>query len=163
MNKTPKEGENAKAGPSKHTKKPARRPGDRDTACLSSDADFDQVLGLIDAAKTRARAAVNTTHIDLYWAIGEYIHKKIADDGWGAGTVAALAGAIRRHYPSLSGYSARNLCRMSQFFETYRDLSKLAPLVRHVVLDPEPAHHEPLQARGRTRVLPAALPPREVG
>lgn len=131
MSKTPKKGEYAKAGPSKQTKKPARRPDDdRDAPRLPSDADFDQVLGLIDAAKTRALAVVNTTLIDLYWAIGEYISRKIADDGWGTGTVEALAGAIRRRHPTLSGYSARNLWRMSQFFETYRGRSKLAPLVR---------------------------------
>ena len=36
-----------------------------------SQADFDQVLTLIDAARTRAIAAVNTTLIELYWKIGE--------------------------------------------------------------------------------------------
>ena len=43
------------------------------------------MLSLIDSAKARAIAAVNTTLIDLYWSIGEYISRKIADEGWGQG------------------------------------------------------------------------------
>ena len=50
---------------------------------MRSQADFNQVLTLIDAARARAIAAVNTTLIDLYWKIGEYISRNIADEGWG--------------------------------------------------------------------------------
>jgi hypothetical protein len=94
-----------------------------------SPSDFDIVLGLIDAARTRAVAAVNTTLIELYWNIGEHISRKTAEEGWGQGTVEALAETIQRRYPGMTGYSARNLWRMSQFFETYRKQPKLSPLV----------------------------------
>jgi predicted nuclease of restriction endonuclease-like (RecB) superfamily len=94
--------------------------------------EFDVVLELIEAARTRAIAAVNIALIDLYWSLGEYINRKIAQDGWGKGTVDALAEAIRRRYPGMTGYSARNLWRMSQFFETYRNEPKLAALVREL-------------------------------
>lgn len=90
------------------------------------------MLALIDAARTRAVAAVNTTLIDLYWSIGEYISRKIADEDWGKGTVEALADHIQRRQPGRSGFSASNLWRMRQFFETYRDQPKLAPLVREL-------------------------------
>lgn len=99
------------------------------TASVAPQPDFDAVLQLIDSARTRAVAAVNTTLIDLYWSIGEFITRKIADDGWGKGTVSELAEHIRRKLPNLSGFSARNLWRMMQFFETYRDQPKLSPLV----------------------------------
>jgi predicted nuclease of restriction endonuclease-like (RecB) superfamily len=94
--------------------------------------EFEDVLKLIEAARTRAYAAVNTALIDLYWSLGEYINRKIAQDGWGKGTVDALAEAIRRRYPGMTGYSARNLWRMSQFFETYRNEPQLAALVREL-------------------------------
>jgi predicted nuclease of restriction endonuclease-like (RecB) superfamily len=94
-----------------------------------SQTDFDIVLGLIEAARTSAVAAVNTTLIELYWSIGEYISRKTADEGWGQGTVEALAETIQRRYPGMTGYSARNLWRMSQFFETYHHQPKLSPLV----------------------------------
>jgi predicted nuclease of restriction endonuclease-like (RecB) superfamily len=99
---------------------------------VPSQADFDEVLALIDSARTRAVAAVNTTLIDLYWSIGEYISRKIADEDWGKGTVEALADHIQRRQPGRNGFSASNLWRMRQFFETYRDQPKLAPLVREL-------------------------------
>jgi predicted nuclease of restriction endonuclease-like (RecB) superfamily len=95
-------------------------------------ADFDVVLEMIAAARTKAIAAVNTTLIDLYWNIGQYISRKIAVDGWGKGTVKVLAEAIQRRYPGASGYSAQNLWRMRQFFGTYRQESILSPLVREL-------------------------------
>ena len=58
--------------------------------------EFDRVLALIEAARTRAFAAINTALIDLYWSIGEHIAKKIANEGWGKGTVQELAEYIRR-------------------------------------------------------------------
>jgi predicted nuclease of restriction endonuclease-like (RecB) superfamily len=118
-------------------KSPPRTPASRPKAVPQSPidplhADFDVVLGFIDAARARAIAAVNTTLIDLYRSIGEFISVKIASDGWGKGTVAALAEAIRRRYPNSRGYSAQNLWRMRQFFESYRDQPKLSALLREL-------------------------------
>jgi predicted nuclease of restriction endonuclease-like (RecB) superfamily len=98
----------------------------------SSPADFDDVLRLIDAARGRAVAAVNKELIDLYWTIGEHISRKIADDGWGQGTVETLAEYIRRRQPNARGFSASNLWRMMQFFETYRGQPKLATGLREL-------------------------------
>jgi predicted nuclease of restriction endonuclease-like (RecB) superfamily len=94
--------------------------------------DFNVVLALIEAARTRAVTAVNTTLIDLYWNIGEYISGKIAAEEWGRRTVAALAETIQRRYPSVAGYSPQNLWRMRQFFETYRHQAKLSALLREL-------------------------------
>jgi predicted nuclease of restriction endonuclease-like (RecB) superfamily len=95
-----------------------------------SPAGFDEVLALIEATRSRVVTAVNTALIDLYWRIGQYISRKIAEEGWGQGTVAALAEYIRARRPNARGFSASNLWRMMQFYETYRGLPKLAPLVR---------------------------------
>jgi predicted nuclease of restriction endonuclease-like (RecB) superfamily len=57
---------------------------------------------------------------------------KTAEEGWGQGTVEALAETIRRRHPTITGYSVQNLWRMRQFFETYRDRPELSPLVREL-------------------------------
>lgn len=109
--------------------------GSRQEAGLFANAphaDFDSVLKLIESARTRAVAAVNTTLIELYWSIGEFLSGKIAQDGWGKGTVSALAEYIRHWQPNARGFSSQNLWRMRQFFETYRDQPKLSPLVREL-------------------------------
>jgi predicted nuclease of restriction endonuclease-like (RecB) superfamily len=98
----------------------------------TAQGDFGAVLRLIEAARTRAVAAVNTALIDLYWAIGEHISRKTTQEGWGKGTVEALSEAIQRQFPGMTGYSARNLWRMGQFFELYQHQPKLAPLVREL-------------------------------
>jgi hypothetical protein len=95
-----------------------------------SPAGFDEVLALIEATRSRVVTAVNTALIDLYRRIGQYISRKIAEEGRGQGTVAALAEYIRARWPNARGFSASNLWRMMQFYETYRGLPKLAPLVR---------------------------------
>ena len=52
------------------------RPGRRKTtikrpaAARGPHSGFDEVLSLIDSAKARAVAAVNTALIELYWNIG---------------------------------------------------------------------------------------------
>ncbi len=97
-----------------------------------AESDFDVVLALIEVARTRAVTAANTTLIDLYWKIGEYISRKIAAEQWGRRTVEALAVYIQRRRPGASGFSASNLWRMRQFFETYSGQPKLAPLVREL-------------------------------
>jgi predicted nuclease of restriction endonuclease-like (RecB) superfamily len=75
---------------------------------------------------------VNTALIELYWSIGQYISKKTAEEGWGQGTVGELAETIRRRYATMRGFSASNLWRMMQFYETYRELPKLAALLREL-------------------------------
>jgi predicted nuclease of restriction endonuclease-like (RecB) superfamily len=120
MSKTPKKKGNG------------RRGAESAKAKAPLQSDFDVVLGMIDAARMRAFSAVNTTLIELYWSIGEYISRKIADEDWGKGTVAALSEYIQRRQPGRAGFSASNLWRMRQFFETYRDETKLAPLVREL-------------------------------
>ena len=114
-------------------KPPAVRPKGADQPTTSPPpADFDVVLGLIDAARVRAVAVVNTEMIDLYWGIGEHISRRIAVGGWGEGTVEALAEYIRKRQPNVRGFSASNLWRMMQFHETYRDRPILAALLREL-------------------------------
>src|SRR5947209_8573738 len=101
--------------------KSKKKPKSPKTTALTapSPADFEDVLRLIDAARGRAVAAVNKELIDLYWNIGEHISRKIAAEGWGQGTVEALAEHIRRRQPSARGFSSQNLWRMRQFYDTY--------------------------------------------
>ncbi|MHB8900165.1 MAG: DUF1016 N-terminal domain-containing protein [Thermoguttaceae bacterium] len=95
-------------------------------------ADFDEVVKLIMAARSRAVATANTALIDLYWSVGAIITRKIADEGWGKATVETLAEHIQRSQPGATGFSASNLWRMMQFFGAYRDQPELATLLREL-------------------------------
>lgn len=96
------------------------------------ESAFQGVLDLIVAARCRAERAVNTAVIELYWSIGEYLSRKIGEDGWGKGTVVLLSEYIQHRQPGIRGYSSQNLWRMRQFYETYREQSDFSTLLREV-------------------------------
>jgi predicted nuclease of restriction endonuclease-like (RecB) superfamily len=99
------------------------------SARLPSPDDFDEVMQMIEAARVRAVAADNTTLIELYWALGEYIGRKIESAARGEGVVDQLAAHIARKRPGLRGNTRRNLFRMRQFHETYRGDEKVSALL----------------------------------
>src|ERR1700751_2326381 len=93
-------------------------------------AEFKEILGIIRAGRAKAFEAVNVALIETYWSIGEQLSRKVTEADWGKGIVKELADWLLTQGPDLKGFSASNLWRMKQFYEAYRDESKLAPLVR---------------------------------
>jgi predicted nuclease of restriction endonuclease-like (RecB) superfamily len=115
----------------RHT--PKRRTPALTTNSLTRDEPaFHEIVTLIQQARQRAFRAVNIGLIDLYWGIGERISRRVAADGWGKSTIASLAAYIRRRDLNARGFSAQNLWRMRQFYETWRVDKKLSPLAREL-------------------------------
>jgi predicted nuclease of restriction endonuclease-like (RecB) superfamily len=98
----------------------------------SANSDFESVMGLIVEARGRAEQAINIAVMDLYWSIGAYLSEKISEDGWGKNTVKELSEYIQTRQPGIRGYSPQNLWRMRQFFETYKDDTKLSTRLREI-------------------------------
>ena len=94
--------------------------------------DFENIIAIIERSKARAIRAVNAEMIEMYWQIGKYISEKAANNGWGKSVVQDFALFLKQEYPSVSGFSAQNIWRMKQFYETYKDNEKLSPLVREI-------------------------------
>ena len=80
---------------------------------------FAEVILLIKQSRFNAIKAVNTELINLYWNVGAYIHKQLANANWGEKTVDELADFIQKNHPDLKGFDRRGLYRMNQFYETY--------------------------------------------
>ncbi len=99
---------------------------------VSEPAAFEEIVRLIEQSRLQAVRAVNTTLIDLYWNVGEYISRKIQSDGWGKGTVQALSLFVQKMQPGIRGFSPQNIWRMRQFFETYRDEPILSTVLREL-------------------------------
>ena len=93
---------------------------------------FAEVVQMIQVARERTLSAVNTALIDLYWQVGKTISSRIASDGWGKGTVTALASYIQSRQPGVRGFSPQNLWRMRQFFDAYREQPELSTLLREL-------------------------------
>lgn len=101
---------------------------------------FDEVLAMIQGARQQAAQAVNTRLIELYWQVGAYISRKIENAEWGDAVVSQLAEHLAVTQPGLRGFTRRNLFRMRQFFEVYRDDEKVSavltqlPWTHHLII-----------------------------
>lgn len=102
------------------------------TTPLTPQDDFNEITQLIHAARQRAVQAVNTTLIELYWQVGQFISRKIEQAEWGDGVVAQLAEHLARTQPGLRGFTSRNLFRMRQFYEAYQGDEIASLLVRQL-------------------------------
>lgn len=96
------------------------------------DNQFTDIIQLIKQSRTNAIRAVNAELINLYWNIGEYISKKIEQAEWGHSVVTELAKHIQQNEPEIKGFSDKNIWRMKQFYETYKDFPKLSTLLREI-------------------------------
>ena len=69
----------------------------------------------IRAAQQRAALAVNHELVQLYWNIGRSILLNKTQHGWGAKVIKRISEDLRREFPEMKGFSARNLDYMCLF------------------------------------------------
>jgi predicted nuclease of restriction endonuclease-like (RecB) superfamily len=86
----------------------------------------------IRQAQFQALRAANAELVKLYWEIGESIHRKQQEVGWGKSVVENLAKDLQAEFPGRNGFSAQNLWLMRQFFAEYSVRPKLQPLVGEI-------------------------------
>ena len=86
----------------------------------------------IRRAQFQALRAANVELVNLYWELGESIHRKQEQVGWGKAVVKNLARDLQDEFPGRNGFSTQNLWFMRQFYAEYRDRPKLQPLVREI-------------------------------
>jgi len=75
----------------------------------------------IHSAQQRATLAVNRELVLLYWQIGRDILVRQAEQGWGAKVIDRLAHDLRTAFPTMKGFSPRNLKYMRAFAEAWPD------------------------------------------
>lgn len=64
------------------------------TTPLNPQPDFNEITQLIHAARQRAVLAVNTALIELYWQVGQFISRKIAQAEWVGTRVVVISYAV---------------------------------------------------------------------
>ena len=142
---------------SKSPKKTRQTPAAPRIADPPSQADFDEVVRMIEAAGPTL-AAVDQADQPLLE------HRRVHQppsrhQRWGKGTVEALARHIHRRQPNARLLRPKPLAHDAVLRDLPRP-AKTRTTVARIVLNPQPDHHEPLQARRGTRILPACLHPR---
>ena len=93
---------------------------------------FDEVISIIENARESAFRAVNRELINMYWDIGAYVSLRVSEGGWGKSVVKEFSDFIQSRYVGIRGFSASNIWRMKQFYETFNGNEKLATLSREL-------------------------------
>jgi predicted nuclease of restriction endonuclease-like (RecB) superfamily len=86
----------------------------------------------IRTAQYTALKAVNRELISLYWDIGKAIIERQKGETWGKSVVEQLAKDLRQEFPEMTGFSARNIWYMRDFYLAYCENEKLQPLVAEI-------------------------------
>ena len=83
------------------------------------ETQFAFVNSLIERYRSSAIAMVNTTALQMYWEIGQYISLQLKSARWGTKVVGDLADYLKRQNPRRRGLSKRNLYNMVKFYDVY--------------------------------------------
>jgi predicted nuclease of restriction endonuclease-like (RecB) superfamily len=102
-------------------------------ASAVSEALLGEIRALIESARQRSVAAVNSELTLLFWRVGQRIHTEVLAGeraGYGQEIVATLAAQLARDYGR--GFAEKNLRRMMQFAAAFADEPIVVTLSRQL-------------------------------
>lgn len=73
----------------------------------------------VKSAQLKTVVAANSQMLFLYWEIGNYIIQNQNQQGWGARIIDLLSADLRKEFPTIKGFSPRNMFYMRKFAETF--------------------------------------------
>ena len=85
----------------------------------SLNADFANVLDIIQGYRSKAIQTINHASVMTAWHVGAYVSNKIKNAQWGAKVVQQLAEYIHTQDPTLKGWSKVTIYRMVKLYDTY--------------------------------------------
>jgi hypothetical protein len=80
---------------------------------------LNEIKKKVQQAQLKTVIAANKHMLFLYWDMGNYILRHQHEKGWGAKIISLLAADLKKAFPSIKGFSSRNLLYMKQFAEVY--------------------------------------------
>lgn len=93
------------------------------------EADFSKIIMLIEKRKKNAYFKVNEEMILLYLDVGKFIFELQQRSKYGDKITIKASEFMKKNYPTIKGFTKRNIERMIQFYKTYKDDEIATPLV----------------------------------
>lgn len=93
------------------------------------DTNFNHLIEMIERRKNNAYRRVNEEMILLYLEVGKFLYELIENSNYGDKITTKAANFMKSNYPSMKGFTKRNIERMIQFYKTYKDDEIATPLV----------------------------------
>jgi hypothetical protein len=89
---------------------------------------FSVLNEAIRQARHNALKVINAELVNLYWKVGAFVSKQLAQAEWGDKSVQKLSDFLLEQEPTLKGFDKRSIYRMVEFFEKYRFTAFVVPL-----------------------------------
>jgi len=99
---------------------------------MMAEVNFDELILMIDSARSRAWQAVNVELVTLYWNIGKWLSVRLGNAKWGDKVVERAASYLLEKRPDLGSFTKRTLYRMVEFYKTYKGDEIVTPLVTQI-------------------------------
>lgn len=94
----------------------------KDNKLSIGGGDYAEILrhavAVIGHARTEIARHVNGYVSTAYWEIGQMLHERKIESGYGDSVVRRLSANLKERYPKM-GVSPRNLWYMKKFYERY--------------------------------------------
>lgn len=90
---------------------------------------FYEIIELIEKRRNNVYRKVNEELILLYLEVGKFLYEEIEKSNYGDKITTKAAEFMKNNYPLIKGFGKRNIERMVQFYETYKDDEIASPLL----------------------------------
>ena len=110
-----------------------KKPTDNTLAITADYRQFvEELKTRVSTARLTAARRINHEIIFLYWDIGRGIVEKQKALGWGESVVEMVAADLRKAFPSMTGFSPRNVWYMRRLYEACSAPDILSQAVREI-------------------------------
>ena len=103
-----------------------------DRGLTNETKQFDEIIHMIDNARTQALKAVNAELIHMYWNVGKYLSEMCESSAFGDKVIDQAAAYIAKTNPGIKGFNRRGLYRMKQFYEVYKEDEFVSALLTQI-------------------------------
>ena len=95
---------------------------------MEKELEFKEIINSIQNHRQNIYRKINEELVMMYYEIGQFLSQKVNAGEYGDGVISKIASKIKEQYPTLNGFSKRNLYLMIQFYEIYKDNQKVRTL-----------------------------------